>query len=223
MGILTKKEIIENIKEKKVGFDPAIDQHQLQPHAVDLRLGFVFHIPKKWDMSKEGRVAVSFDYTDNKAKQDNFELIKLRSGQYFEILPKEFIIASSLEKIILKHDSLMARLDARSSFLRRGLSMSSGVIDVGYEGTLTFPIMNNTDSQIIKLYPGERICHLVFEELKSDLSQKEAQKHGVNSAKYHQATAYGLESRFDKASEINFIKKGQIDKLKSKFKIDLNK
>lgn len=220
MSILTKKEILARINEGKINFYPLLDKYQIQPHSVDIRLGCSFYILKKWKLSKDGRVAINFDYLDEKySAQDNFDLIKLKPGQYFEILPKEFIIASSLEKISLKDDSLMANLDARSSLLRRGLYIASGTIDVKYQGTLTFPIINNTDTQIIKLYPGERICHLTFKTLVSPVADEDAKMHGLNEAKYLESTPYGLESRIDSEDEINYIKEGKIEELKEKFKI----
>lgn len=217
MPILTKKEITSAIKNKKIEFAPELDHCQIQPHAVDLRLGYNFYVPKKWDITEKGRVAASFDYLDNKNSQNNFDLIKIKPGQYFEILPKEFIIASSMEKIILKDGNLKGTLNARSSFLRRGLFIASGIIDVKYQGTLTFPIVNQTD-QIIKLYPGERICHLSFETLSSEISDEDAKMHGINEAKYLESTPYGLESRTDSEEEIMLIKAGKIDELKEKFK-----
>ncbi|MBI4812107.1 dCTP deaminase [Candidatus Falkowbacteria bacterium] len=220
MPILAKKEIISCLKEGKIIFEPNLDQYQLQPHSVDLRLGCSFYIPKKWKISEKGRVAINFDYLDDKIQQDNFDLIKLKLGQYFEILPGEFIVASSLEKIILKDEQIMATLNARSSFLRRGLFIASGTVDVKYQGMLTFPIINNTDTQIIKLYPGERICHLTFETLTSSVSDEEAKMHGLKEAKYLESTPYGLESRVDDKEEISLIKEGKIEDLKDKYKIN---
>lgn len=221
MSVLSKKELLEYLKEGKIAFEPQIDQYQLQPHSLDLRLGHSFYIPKKWKLTKKGREAINFDYLDESiSAQDNFDLIKLKSGQSFELLPKEFIIASSLEKISLNDDSLMANLDARSSLLRRGIFLASGTIDVKYKGTLTFPIINNTDTQIIKLYPGERICHLVFETLSSPISDEEAKMHGFADAKYLKSTPYNLESVIDGKEEVNLIKEeGGIEKLKNQYKI----
>jgi len=220
MALLTKKEILDYLKNDKISFEPPLDQCQIQPHAVDLRLGYSFYIPKKWKLSEHGRIAINFDYFNTQeSSQDNFDLIKLKPGQYFELLPKEFIIASSLEKITLRDDQIMAQLNARSSLLRRGLFIANGTIDVKYQGTLTFPIVNNTDTQIIKLYPGERISHLIFETLSSPISDEDAKMHGLKDAKYLESTPYGLESRSDGEEEMNLIKNGQLDQFKEKYKI----
>lgn len=219
MSTLTKKEIINLIKEKKIEFDPELDQFQVQPNSVDIRVGWNFYIPKTWEYNEKGRVALNINYLDQGIKKDSYKIIRLAEGQYFEILPGEFVIISTLEKIKLNEGNLMAVLYARSSTIRRGLVVESGTIDARYDGYLMLPVMNNTKDQIIKIYPGERICQLVFHELSSELSKEEADIHGVAKAKYLSSTSYGLEARSDSEEEINFIKKGKIRDLKNQFKI----
>ena len=135
-----------------------------------------------------------------------------------KILPGEFIIISTLEKIKLNSGKLMAVLLPRSSTTRRGLFVESGIIDARYNGYLVLPVINNTRDQIIKIYPGERICQLIFHELATNLTEEETHIHGVARAKYLSSTPYGLEARSDSEQEIEFIKKGKIKELKSKYK-----
>ena len=79
------------------------------------------------------------------------------------------------------------------------------------------PIVNNTNGQIIRLYPGERICQLVFHSLSTPVSLKEAGSHGVIAPKYEASTPYGLESRSDDTEEIRLIRDGKLDELKQKY------
>jgi dCTP deaminase len=219
VAMLTKKEIIKLIKNKDIEFDPEIDQFQLQPNSVDLRVGWNFYIPKTWEYNEKGRVAINVDYLESNAKKELYKIVRLKEGQYFEILPGEFVIISTLEKIKLNTGDIMAMLFARSSFIRRGLNVESGTIDSRYQGYLMLPITNNTRDQIIRLFPGERICQLVFSKLESDLTEEEAQIHGVARAKYLASTPYGLEARSDSEEEIRNIHGGTIKKLKENFKI----
>ena len=219
MSVLTKKEILKEIKNNGLVFNPDLDQYQIQPHAIDLRLGFHFCIPKEWKLDKEGRKAFNIDYLDDKDR-NSFDEINLKEGQYFEILPREFVIASTLEKIEINNLNIMAVLYPRSSFNRRGLSVDlSGIVDTGYKGKLIIPIRNNTN-QIVRIYPGERICQLVFQDLKSTLTREEADIHGVEKAKN-----LGLEdddiikNSYDKGDEIKYISKGHIKELKDKYSI----
>lgn len=219
MATLTKKEILKLIKEKKIEFDPDIDQFQLQPNSVDLRIGWNFYIPKVWEYNEKGRVALNVDYSEYNTKKELYKIIRLKEGQYFEILPGEFVIISTLEKIKLNAGDIMAMLFARSSFIRRGLNVESGTVDSRYQGYLMLPVTNNTRDQIIRIYPGERICQLVFLKLGSDLTEEEAQIHGVARAKYLASTPYGLEARSDSEEELKNIRAGSITKLKDKYKI----
>jgi len=219
MATLTKKEIIKLIKDKKIEFEPELDQFQLQPNSVDLRAGWNFYIPKTWEYNEKGRVAINVNYLESNAKKELYKIVRLKEGQYFEILPGEFVIISTLEKIKLNVGDIMAMLFARSSFIRRGLNVESGTIDSRYQGYLMLPVTNNTRDQIIRLFPGERICQLVFSKLESDLTEKEAQIHGVTRAKYLASTPYGLEARSDSEEEIKSIHKGEIKKMKKNFKI----
>ena len=79
--------------------------------------------------------------------------------------------------------------------------------------------MNNTQEQIIKIYPGERICSVVFQTLSSNISPEEALMHGLNKAKYDNNSKGFVGSVKDKEEEIELIKSGKISQLKRKFKI----
>jgi deoxycytidine triphosphate deaminase len=216
MAILTKKEIINYIKSKKLNFVPNLDQFQLQPHAIDLRLGFDFFIPKKWEINKKGRCALNINYIEDECYP--FDKISLKPGQWFEILPNETVIAKVFEYIEINHGKLMAILYPRSSLNRRGLAVDlTGVVDTYYKGNLIVPIKNNTN-QVIKLFPGERFCSLVVEELISQLNMSSANMHGLNHAKYCNNGIHSFQK--DKKVENDLIKKGDILKIKKKYKLD---
>ncbi len=218
MAILNKTQLTERISKKDIEFTPPIDAFQLQPNSIDLRIGWSFYIPERWHYTDEGRVAMRPDYFEKGFNKDYFKLIKLRPGQYFEILPEEFVFISTLERIQLHAHDLMAIIYPRSSMIRRGFTIESGVVDVRYSGHLIVSMLNNTN-QYLKVYPGERACQLVFHTLTSELSDEEAQKHGAISAKYVGSTPYNLEARTDSEQEIIFIKKGDMEGLKKKFEI----
>lgn len=217
--ILSKPKILEYLRNGKLEFSPALDAYQLQPDSVDLRLGTTFYIPETWQLTAEGRVAVRADYIDVKTNPEYFKMIKLKPGQYFELMPHEFIIISTLEKITMHEGDYAAILYPRSSVLRRGLVIEGGVVDACYSGYLTIPMLNGSN-HAVRLYPGERVCHLVFHAISNALTEKEAQQHGLAAAKYHSSTQYGLDAKLDKQEEIEFIKAGKLEELKSTHPID---
>jgi dCTP deaminase len=206
-GILVKDQILENIKEGKLKFSPEIDSFQVQSHSVDLRLGYSFMVPRMWGLTEKGREAFLVDYLD---ERDRFEIIELEHKQFFDLLPKESVVATTLEEIGLP-DDLMAVLYPRSSVNRKGLSVDlSGIIDAGYEGRLLIPITNNT-SHVIRLYPGERFCQLVFYPLSTPVKV-------VQSRWHKKDIVVGRLSEKQKAEE-KLIAKGKIKELKQKYSI----
>lgn len=215
--ILTRSDILNLIEKKELVFEPALDQFQNQPHAIDLRLGTSFFIPKVWKMTDEGRKVLTVDVTQTAG--DNFEKITLKPGQFFELAPGESVIASTLEKISLNAPDIMGVIYPRSSINRRGLSVDmTGIVDVHYSGHLMIPILNKTISQVIRVYPYERICQIVFQKLTNEISKTDGLRHGVLNAKYNGSTSSNLLVKKDKEEEIIAIRNGDLDELK-KWKI----
>lgn len=205
MAILTKREILERLVNKEIGFTPNLDSFQLQDHAVDLRLGFTFLIPKIWHLTERGRESLDILNFD-KVNAEYFEVVELEQGQYFDLLPHEYALVVTLESIKVPNN-LMAVLYPRSSTNRKGLSLDlTGIVDSGYEGQLTLPIRNNTMSQIVRLYPGERLCQIVFEELTEAINPRKS--------KYHKRDIIEGIKR-EKAIESRLIFRGDIKKLKA--------
>ena len=216
MSVLTRKEILKAMEEKQISFSPAIDTFQLQPHAVDLRLGYKFLIPKNWTVDKTGRRAITISIDDEAIHQEQFDEVQLQPGQYFDLLPNEFVIATSLERIEMNAPNLMAILFPRTSTNRRGINLSlSGIIDTGYKGNLIFPMKNEAGDQVIRIYPGERICQVIFQELSSGLSDEEANLHGMSAAKYSESGSPTF--KLDKNDERQLLVEGKLDELKERF------
>ncbi len=209
MSVITKNQILSKIKSGEISFTPNLDEFQIQAHAVDLRLGFTFMIPKKWHLTTKGRESLDILNFD-KVNSNYFDVVELEEGQYFDLLPGEHILVSTLETMKVP-DDLMAILYPRSSTNRKGLSLDlTGVVDSGYEGQLTLPIRNNTQSQIVRLYPGERLCQVVFETLSEPVQARKS--------KYHQIDIIEGVKR-EKTEESILILNGKIKQLKETHKI----
>ncbi len=219
--ILTRDAILARIRKGELVFTPGVDRFQLQPHAIDLRLGYRFLIPKNWSVTERGREAIQISIEEESRHREQFEEVVLEPGQYFDLLPNEFVIATSLEHLELNAPDLMALLFPRTSTNRRGINLSlSGIIDTGYHGNLIFPMKNEAGDQVLRLYPGERICQVIFETLDAPLSKAAAQMHGMSPAKYSHAadSAY----RVDKSEERERLVAGDLEGLKSAFGVDLD-
>lgn len=214
MSVLTREDIIKYVDEEKITFTPQLDRFQLQAHSVDLRLGFTFLVPKSWHVTKLGREQFHMDYYATK-RPDYFDVVELEKRQFFDLLPGEHILVSSLESVKIPKD-LMAVMYPRTSINRKGISVDqTGIIDSGYEGQLVIPIRNNTSSQTVRLYPGERFCQIVFQELTQEVSARRSRYHQKDIIDGVDVDSLANERRV----EIGLIRSGEILKLKTKYGI----
>jgi dCTP deaminase len=206
--MLTKLEILEMIQKGSLGFKPELDTFQIQAHAVDLRLGFTFLVARHWELNKQGRVALDPNSTSTPV---SFNTIELEPGQVFDILPNESVLVSTLENIKMPNN-LVGLMYPRSSVNRRGLAVDlSGIIDAGYEGSLIIPVRNNNISNVIRLYPGERFCQLIFESLHGPAEIRESRYHNRDIAS-------GILPEQD-PDEVELVRKGHITHLKERYGI----
>jgi dCTP deaminase len=191
--ILSDVDIKDALKTKKIILIPPPDDTQIQSSALDLRLGTEFKSYNEKLLKVKG-IGVVIDYSD----LDSFAAIE----EYLEDLPKEhdgsviikphtFILAKTLEIVKLPLKSqLAARVEGRSSIARLGLTvhLSAPTIHAGFMGRITLEIINHGYCSI-KLDPKrDKICQLIFEELKSipskaNLSQFHGQKTVVGKTK----------------------------------------
>ncbi|NPA38520.1 MAG: dCTP deaminase [Candidatus Nanohaloarchaeota archaeon] len=175
MSILSDKDIKERIKKGEIVIEPLENlEKSLGPSSLDLRLGNKFRVfkhahvdiidPKNYHDElireyeiKNGRI---------KIKEHTYTTLYI-SDEPFIIHPGEFILASTYEKVKIPAD-ITARLEGRSSLGRLGLlvHVTAGYIDPGFEGHITLEL-GNVGKLPLKLYPGMRVCQLVFEEMTS--------------------------------------------------------
>lgn len=204
--ILSNEEISKLILKGDLVFTPSLDSFQIQQHSIDLRLGFSFLLPKSWEMTNEGRVALKTDHLQPDRYTRQSMLIELEEGQVFDILPGEYVAVTTLEKIKLP-TNLMGVLYPRSSVNRRGLSVDlTGIVDAGYEGNLVIPVRNNTQFQVIRLYPGERFCQIVFEEIEGEVKLQES--------RWHNKDIIVTVQKERSPDEMDYVRSGKISELK---------
>lgn len=158
MAILSDKTIKEYLEEGKIVIDPLKDEQQIQPSSVDMRLGDEFKVFK----------VIRKPYIDPKDEEDiakYMESSTVPEGEAFIIHPNEFALATTQEYVKVP-DDLVARVEGRSSMGRLGVTMhvTAGYVDPGFEGRITLEI-SNIGAMPVALYPGQRVCQLVFETM----------------------------------------------------------
>ena len=158
-----------------------------------------------------GRELISIDYLAEKRLQyfPWWSLNKANSRHHAEG------VHHALHSESVKATDLMCILYPRSSVNRRGLSIDlTGITDAGYDGQLVVPARNNTLGQVIRVYPGERFCQVVFEELSSDVP-------GPRKSRYHKADVIRGFAKEQSGTEVELVMKGEIKKLKADFPVQM--
>ena len=159
--ILSDRDIKKYIQERKILIIPEPDfSEQLGPCSLDLHLGNSFKTFRP----------TQYPYLDLKRKmnfEEMMEEVVVEDNSPFIVQPKEFIITTTKEEIILP-DDIMGRLDGRSSLGRLGLVVHSTAarFDPGWKGKAVMELGNLGIMPII-LYAGMRICAMTFETLSS--------------------------------------------------------
>lgn len=175
--ILPDHEIKKLLKDGKIVIDPLDDpEKQIQAALVDLRLGNEFSVFK---LTKE-------PFIDIKEREKEYtEKVSVPDDSFFILHPREFVIGITKERIKIPHD-IAAYIDGRSSIGRLGITthITSGYVDPGFDGVLALEI-TNLGKMPVKIYPGMRICKIIFFRLASP-SEKPYDKRA--DAKYHSQT-----------------------------------
>jgi dCTP deaminase len=153
--VLSDRTIARLLEAGRIVIDP-YDESLLQPSSVDVRVDRFFRVFHN----------ARYPYIDVKEPQDDLtELVKIDDERPFILHPGEFVLGSTLERIVLP-DDLVARLEGKSSLGRLGLLIHStaGFIDPGWDGHVTLEL-SNVANLPITIYHGMKIGQVSFVQL----------------------------------------------------------
>ena len=153
--ILSDRSIKEALSAGRIVIEP-YDEGCVQPASVDLRMGRLFRVFRN---HTSGTIDVKLD------QADLTELIEVPDDGVFMLHPGEFVLGSTLERIVVP-DDLVARVDGKSSLGRLGLIIHStaGFIDPGFDGNITLEL-TNIATLPITLYPRMKIGQVSFMQM----------------------------------------------------------
>lgn len=147
--ILSDKTIRDMLNQKTLAISPLQD-NQIQPASVDIRLGNTFSIVED---SSAGIIAMD----------KNIQYKTIETDTYL-LLPGQFVLATTMEYVRLP-DNLTAFVEGRSSLGRMGLFIqNAGWVDPGFEGEITLELFN-ANRCAIQLQSGRRVGQLVFAKM----------------------------------------------------------
>ena len=157
MAILTRDELLREIKAGTIEIDPFLDEC-VGPGSIDLHLGEEFRIFKK--------LHTIYHVTDTSDFNEITELIKVR--EYFVLMPGETVLGVTVERIKLPN-YLCGWLEGRSKFARLGLMVhiTAGFMQPGINNRHVLEI-SNVSSIPLALHPGTRLCQFIFQTTKGE-------------------------------------------------------
>ncbi|MDI3546815.1 MAG: dCTP deaminase [Halanaerobiales bacterium] len=144
--ILSDKSIQELIDSNRLVIKP-LEEHQIQPASIDLRLGNSF-------------LKIDENMMEVMTLNEEIKYVSL-TREEIVIPPNSFLLATTMEYIELPED-ITAFVEGRSSIGRMGLFIqNAGWVDPGFAGQITLELFN-ANRLPIKLTSGRRICQLVL-------------------------------------------------------------
>lgn len=183
-GLLSDLEILERLiaeDEKCIFISPLINPIvQVGPSSLDVHLGTEFssiqvvnntHI----DLTETNKKTLANEVKKNNLKQ------RIVPDEYFVLHPGEFTLGTTLEFFRFPAD-IAGRIEGRSSLGRLGLQVhaTAGFVDPGFEGTLTYELIN-AGRLPLKISPGLRlgqICFFKVHDVQVDYMHKKYRKYG---------------------------------------------
>lgn len=155
MALLTHDEILNRRKSDLIPGKP-FSEGQVGPASVDLHLGRTFRPLKKTQKIYHVRADTSCDWGETT------ELIELKAGEFFLLMPGETCLAITEEEIRLP-SNISGWLTGRSCFTRVGLMVYTSFVHPGSRGKQVLEISNH-GARPLALHPGVPICQLVLSE-----------------------------------------------------------
>ncbi len=147
--VLSDNTIRQMLASGTLKVEPIQDQ-QIQPASIDLRLGRFF-------------LKVDENRTECITMKEQLRYVELERDEIV-IPPQTFMLATTMEYIKLP-DSITGFVEGRSSIGRMGLFIqNAGWVDAGFEGEITLELFN-ANRLPIKLEAGRRICQIVLAQM----------------------------------------------------------
>lgn len=172
--ILSDKKIKELLASKELSVTP-LDEEQIQPASIDLKLGNHF-----LRVDENSITSMSLD--------EEAKYIEIIADEII-IPPLSFLLATTKEYIKIPNN-ITAFVEGRSSIGRLGLFIhNAGLIDAGFEGEITLELFN-ANRVPLKLKSDRRICQIVFHYMDQDAENPyngkyQGQKHATGSRIYN--------------------------------------
>lgn len=174
---LTRRTIFKEWQEGRLTFTPDIDEGQIGPSSVDLRLSNIF-INLEEELAEQQDAGADVRW---RVQNQSWELFAEKYCRREEVgpeglsLPPHKLVLGYVHEYMELPPTLAGRVEGKSGASRRGLliHLTAPTIQVGYHGQLQLEFYNVGPAPIL-LIPELPICQLILEEV-TDPDQYEGQ------------------------------------------------
>ena len=169
--IYSRDDIREALEQGILAIDPLPDYGMYSTSSVDLRLGSSFTVFDQ--ASDDSGVFVTAGVSDPEEIAAQYGMRReVSQSSYLELKPGQFVLAYTVERVELPLH-LAARVEGKSSMARFGLSIhqTAPTIHADFRGNIRLEI-SNAGPFLCRLTPGEPICQLIVEEVRTPTTER---------------------------------------------------
>jgi len=147
MAVLSDADILSMLSEGSLRIE-GFDERNLTPNGYDVT------VEEVWVTTTDMRVREG--------------VARIPSGAWFVVATKEYLELPT---------TIIGEIWIRTTWVRKGVLSSFGIIDAGFNGNLTFSAFNASRTTV-ELPVGERFAQVVFSELRSPAAKGYRERSG---------------------------------------------
>lgn len=156
VAIASRKDLIRRLHDLDDEFSvqPLPNVNAIGYGGIDLSVGTVF-------LAAERSSAASVVASRPHESERMFVEVRIRPGERFVMQPRQFVLASTFEYLIVPKD-LAGFIQSRSTYGRMGIiSATAAYVGPGYHGSPTLELVN-VGEVAVELCPYDPICQIVL-------------------------------------------------------------
>lgn len=163
IGTLPDWVLKQYIKDGIIKIDPLEKdwEDKVDEVTIDFHLGNKLRV-----FAGDGWDIIDTKHTTKEEMESMMKMIVLKPGQPFVLSDKDFVIATTLEKLTLPND-IVGHLHGKSSLARLGIAVHSTAarFDPGWDGHPVLEFGTFLKGKRVVIYEGSPICAFSFEKL----------------------------------------------------------
>lgn len=166
MHLITGEKLKQSVlsdDQNSIFLDPILDEDQIGPVTVDIRLGYDFLVSI---VTRKPYIELSaLESKGHRGIPSYFQETRREIGDRFVLYPDQVVLTTSLEYLSLPANTY-ADILSRSSYTRLGIHVNT-MVQPGFKGSIPIELYNHGNNAI-ELIVGSRICQARFMEIEGE-------------------------------------------------------